>query len=106
VRLLFHESYVFIFPSPSLFAFIYFPRLRFFASFFAFLRLFMLFRISYAFLRKASCDFFIFISIFVFLLKRRPVSIFHAYLHRSPKKAHRWLFKSYKACRSFLLAVI
>jgi len=51
----------FYFSSPSLlFAFIYFLRLRFFASFSHFFAFLCFFRISYAFLRKASCDFFYF----------------------------------------------
>jgi hypothetical protein len=46
----------------------------------------MLFRISYAFLRKASCDFFIFISIFVFSLKDDPLAFFTLTYIEVPKR--------------------
>jgi hypothetical protein len=52
----------------------------------------MLFCISYAFSQ-------VLLRLFIILLKRLTVGFFHAYLHTSPKKAHRWLFNSYKACR-------
>jgi len=89
----FYVSYAFIFLRLRFFLllFIFFA----FASspfFFAFLRLFMLFCISYAFSQ-------VLLRLFIILLKRLTVGFFHAYLHTSPKKAHRWLFNSYKACR-------
>jgi len=62
----------------------FFASLRFFAS-------------SYVF-KKCNSLLITLLDVY-FLLKRLTVGFFHAYIHTTRKKAYRWLFKSYKACR-------
>jgi len=96
----FYASYAFIFLRLRLFLllfiFLFFASsliFGYFSPFYAFFAFLMLF-----FARLLATFLFLFLFLY-FSLKTLTVSIFHAYIHTSPKKAHRWLFKSYKACR-------